>query len=110
MKPEPNFLKKGLATDFLRLRALPINGEVKKFVESHEQIYVVELNRDGQMHGILQNEMPELASKLISLAHLDGLPLTAGWVIEEMTNHLMKQNLNDRQSAKESKPLFAKIA
>jgi 2-oxoglutarate ferredoxin oxidoreductase subunit alpha len=75
----------GLATSFMRLRALPINGDVQAFVERHQRIYVIELNRDGQMHKILQTEMPELATRLRSLAHLDGMPLTAQWVVEAVT-------------------------
>jgi 2-oxoglutarate ferredoxin oxidoreductase subunit alpha len=75
----------GLKTSFLRLRALPINDEVKAFVERHRRVYVIELNRDGQMHKILQTEMPDLATRLISLAHLDGMPLTAHWVVEALT-------------------------
>lgn len=71
-----------MATSFMRLRALPIDESVKEFVAQHERVYVVELNRDGQMHNILQTEMPELATRLISLAHLDGMPLTARWVVE----------------------------
>lgn len=72
----------GLTTSFMRLRALPVNEDVKEFIRRHERVYVVELNRDGQMHGILQLEVPEMATKLVSLAHMDGLPLTAHWVVE----------------------------
>ncbi|MBK8904881.1 MAG: 2-oxoacid:acceptor oxidoreductase subunit alpha [Anaerolineaceae bacterium] len=72
----------GLPTSFLRLRALPVNDTVKEFVAQHDRVYVVELNRDGQMHNILQTEMPELATKMHSLAYLDGMPLTARWVVE----------------------------
>jgi 2-oxoglutarate/2-oxoacid ferredoxin oxidoreductase subunit alpha len=71
-----------IQTSFMRLRALPVNDEVKAFIEQHERLYVVELNRDGQMHAILQTEVPEMAGKLIALAHMDGLPLTARWVVE----------------------------
>ncbi|MFZ1401271.1 MAG: hypothetical protein WAS33_30485, partial [Candidatus Promineifilaceae bacterium] len=76
----------GLATSFLRLRALPVNETVAEFVAQHDRVYVIELNRDGQVHNILQTEMPELATKLISLAHLDGMPLTARWVVEAILN------------------------
>jgi 2-oxoglutarate/2-oxoacid ferredoxin oxidoreductase subunit alpha len=72
----------GIKTSFMRLRALPINDEVKEFVARHDKVYVIELNRDGQMHAILQTEMPEMATKLHSLAFLDGMPLTARWVVE----------------------------
>ncbi len=72
----------GIKTDFMRLRALPINDDVKEFVKKHDKTYVIELNRDGQMHNILQSEMPEMATKLVSIAHLDGMPLTARWIVE----------------------------
>jgi 2-oxoglutarate ferredoxin oxidoreductase subunit alpha len=36
------------------------------------------------MYDILRLEMPEKALKLTSLAHLDGMPLTAAWVVENL--------------------------
>lgn len=71
----------GLPTDYMRLRALPINSEVKQFVADHDYVYVVELNRDGQLHSILVTEMPEIAGKLRSIAYLDGMPMTARWLV-----------------------------
>lgn len=71
----------GVNSDYMRLRALPICDDVKEFVKNHDRVYVIELNRDGQMHNILQSEMPEMATKLVSLAHLDGMPLTAHWIV-----------------------------
>ncbi len=72
----------GMATSYMRLRALPVDKSVKEFVAQYDRVYVIELNRDGQMHNILQTEMPEIATRLISLAYLDGMPLTARWVVE----------------------------
>ncbi|MDX1413189.1 MAG: 2-oxoacid:acceptor oxidoreductase subunit alpha [Candidatus Promineifilaceae bacterium] len=72
----------GIKSSFLRLRALPINDEVKDFLARHDRVYVIEMNRDGQMHDILLTEMPEFALKLNSLAFMDGLPLTARWVVD----------------------------
>ncbi len=77
----------GTPTSFIRLRALPVNESVKEFVAQHDRVYVIELNRDGQMHNILQTEMPGIATKLISLAYLDGMPLTARWVVEAVLEH-----------------------
>jgi 2-oxoglutarate ferredoxin oxidoreductase subunit alpha len=74
--------ERDMETSFMRLRALPINKEVRDFVENHDRIYVIEMNRDGQLHAILQTEMPDLATKLISVAYLDGMPLTARWIVE----------------------------
>ncbi|HIE57473.1 MAG TPA: 2-oxoacid:acceptor oxidoreductase subunit alpha [Anaerolineales bacterium] len=75
----------GIPVDYLRLRALPINGDVRSFMETHERIYVVEMNRDGQLHQILQTELPEYSTKLLSLSHNDGLPITANWVKAAIT-------------------------
>ncbi len=76
--------ERDIETSFMRLRALPINDDVRQFVEQHDIVYVIEMNRDGQMHSILQTEMPDLATKMISIAYLDGLPLTARWIVERL--------------------------
>lgn len=72
----------GIETSYMRLRALPINDAVKDFVASYDKVYVVENNYDGQLHIILQAEMPEMADKLISAARCNGLPLSARWITE----------------------------
>lgn len=69
-----------LKTDYLRVRALPFTDEVRKFVEQHDPLYVVEMNRDGQMQQLLTIAYPGFAAKLNSVACSDGLPATAKWV------------------------------
>ena len=76
------FSEEGVKSDFLRLRAIPFSKEVADFVHAHKRIYVLEMNRDGQLHQLLTLEFPNQSEKIISLAHLDGLPLTAKWVRE----------------------------
>ena len=76
--------EQGLKTDYLRLRALPFVDEVKEFVKSHDKVYVVEMNRDGQLYQQLLIAMPELASKLVSVAYSDGLPPAAKRVVKEI--------------------------
>lgn len=71
---------RGLETSYLRLRALPLNETAREFLAAHERVYVVENNTDGQMANLLRMEFPELADRLISLAHADGLPLTPRWL------------------------------
>ncbi len=72
--------EQGIKTDFLRLRALPITSEVEEFIRQHDKVCVVEMNRDGHLHAILTVELPEMATKLKSIAYNDGLPLTAKFV------------------------------
>jgi len=72
--------RQGIRADFMRIRALPMNDEVAEFVRSHERVYVIELNRDGQLRQILTLELPDQATKMVSLCHVDGLPMTTDWV------------------------------
>jgi 2-oxoglutarate ferredoxin oxidoreductase subunit alpha len=82
--------EKGPKTACLRLRALPCTQEVFDFVQKYEHIYVVEANRDGQLKQILSMAMPDVAPKLRSNAHSDGLPLTAAWVKNAILSQEMK--------------------
>ncbi len=76
----------GVKLDYLRLRSLPVSDQVLDFIRSHEKVYVLENNRDGQMHSILSLELPEKAQDLVSLAMIDGLPLNAEWIREAVLN------------------------
>ena len=70
----------GLKTDLLQLRAVPFTDEVTEFIYNHERSYVVEMNRDGQLHQLLSLEYAPVCAKLTSVAHLDGLSMTAQFV------------------------------
>jgi len=68
----------GVDTDYLRLRSLPVSPDVARFIERHERVYVVEQNRDGQLYGLLRQELPgRLIDKLVSLRHYNGVPIDA---------------------------------
>jgi len=72
----------GIPADFLRVRALPFTQEVTDFIDKYDQIFVVEQNRDGQMHQILTVDYPQKAASFKSVAFGDGLPASAKWVRE----------------------------
>jgi hypothetical protein len=56
-----------------------MHSEVEDFVRRHEMTIVLELNRDGQLYGILRKELPnDLITKVRSAAHSDGDPPRAG--------------------------------
>jgi 2-oxoglutarate ferredoxin oxidoreductase subunit alpha len=76
----------GVNLNYLRLRSLPVREEVLEFIKDQEKVYIVENNRDGQMHQILSLELPERAVDLISLAYIDGLPLSAEWITDAVLN------------------------
>ena len=50
--------KEELSTDYMRLRSVPFNQEVGDFISSHQRVYIIEANRDGQMHQLLSLAFP----------------------------------------------------
>jgi 2-oxoglutarate ferredoxin oxidoreductase subunit alpha len=80
----------GLPTSYMRVRAMPLGEPAREFVARHRVCVVVELNQDGQLRQLLQLHCPEHATKLLSVAHGDGLPLTAEFVaarVAELIGH-----------------------
>jgi len=69
-----------LKAEFLRVRALPFTNEVAEFAKKFDQIFVVEMNRDGQLHQLLKIEYPHRAAAFTSVAFQNGLPASAAWV------------------------------
>lgn len=84
--PEARFLleQKGLATDYLRVRALPFHDEIQDFLSRHSQVFVVEANRDGQMAMLLRMAFPQWATRIHSVSRTDGLPLSARFIASEI--------------------------
>ncbi len=72
----------GLKTSYFRLRALPLTKELREFVEKHESVYVIEQNRDGQMRDLIRLELPDLATKIKSILHYNGLPIDARFITD----------------------------
>jgi 2-oxoglutarate ferredoxin oxidoreductase subunit alpha len=64
----------------LRLRALPFGDEVRRFIEDHEAVFLVEQNRDAQMRTLLVNELGLAPQQLHSILHYDGMPITARFI------------------------------
>lgn len=80
----------GIPVDYMRVRALPTNPSVREFIASHARNYVLELNRDGQLCGILSLEISEYSQKLISITDIGGMPMTAEWAVESIINQERK--------------------
>jgi 2-oxoglutarate ferredoxin oxidoreductase subunit alpha len=74
----------GVQLDALRVRAFPFQEEVYDFIADHEQVFVVEQNRDAQLRMLLVNEGAVDPSRLISVLHYDGTPITARYIIGEL--------------------------
>ncbi len=92
--------KHGIQTDFMRVRALPFTDEVTSFVKNYDQVFIVEMNRDGQMGELLAIEYPEYATKFKSVAFGDGLPASAKWVREGILAKYESANKPQKAKAK----------
>ncbi len=79
---------RGIRSNYLRIRSLPLGAEISQFLAENDTVFVVELNRDGQLHQLITLEAPALASKMIRCAHIDGLPLTAQWIMDQVQGNL----------------------
>jgi len=74
----------GVQLDALRVRAFPFQDEVYDFIADHEQVFVVEQNRDAQLRMLLVNEGTVDPSRLVSVLHYDGTPITARFITGEI--------------------------
>ncbi len=84
------FEANGTPIDYLRLRALPINEAVREFTARYENIFIIENNYEGQLHNILQLEMPEHTAKMISITRCNGLPFSPEWIVEQLEEQIQK--------------------
>jgi len=82
--------EKNIGMNYCRVKAFPFNDDVKTFIDKHEQIYVVEQNRDGQLRSLLILDVDADPKKLISILHYDGMPINAGFVIDKVEEEITK--------------------
>lgn len=76
--------EQGVHLDAMRIRSFPFNADVEAFLENHDQVYVVEQNRDGQLRTLLINECEIAPDKLKALCCFDGMPVTARWIVDHV--------------------------
>jgi 2-oxoglutarate ferredoxin oxidoreductase subunit alpha len=80
--------EQGKPLDTLRLRAFPFPLSVREFVLSHEQVFVVEQNRDGQLRSMLINEFDLDPARLVPVLHYDGTPITARFIADAIASRM----------------------
>jgi 2-oxoglutarate ferredoxin oxidoreductase subunit alpha len=82
------FTAQGVDLDALRIRAFPFPESVRQFIDEHDKVFVVEQNRDAQMHALLVNELGIDPAQLIKVLHYDGTPITERFISEGIRRHL----------------------
>lgn len=90
--------KSNIALDSMRLRSFPFSPEVKEFIDAHEEVYIVEQNRDGQMRSLIINELEIVPQKLISILNYDGVPITADAILAEINTHMTDNEMKMQAS------------
>jgi len=90
---------KGVHLDTLRLRAFPFPDEVIEFVNAHDQVFVVEQNRDAQMRTLLVNEGAIDPARFISILHYDGTPITARFITKTIGERMTLMGATRREAA-----------
>jgi 2-oxoglutarate ferredoxin oxidoreductase subunit alpha len=80
--------ERGIALDTLRLRAFPFSEAVGDFIDNHEQVFVIEQNRDAQMRTLLMTELNVDPARLMPVLHYDGTPITARFIAREIAERV----------------------
>jgi 2-oxoglutarate/2-oxoacid ferredoxin oxidoreductase subunit alpha len=76
----------GIRADYMRVRGFPFDEPVKRFLEAHEQVFVVEQNRDAQLRALLTLETGFPRDRMTPILDYGGVPLSAEVVVKEIEN------------------------
>jgi 2-oxoglutarate/2-oxoacid ferredoxin oxidoreductase subunit alpha len=90
-----------IALDAMRLRAFPFPQSVAQFIAEHEEVFVVEQNRDAQLRSLLVNEFDIDPAKLIRVLHFDGTPITARFITQAIINHVHAEVVAPKRKPRE---------
>jgi 2-oxoglutarate ferredoxin oxidoreductase subunit alpha len=74
----------GRHLDALRLRGFPFEESVFDFIRAHDEVFVVEQNRDAQLKKLLVNEGGIHPARLTPILHYEGAPVTARFIAAEI--------------------------
>lgn len=84
--------EEGIALDALRITAFPFSDTIRQFIDGHEQVFVIEQNRDGQLRSMLINEMDLAPRQLIPILNYDGKPITADTIRKQIVGVMGKED------------------
>ena len=82
----------GNPMDAIRVRSFPFNSEVMDFIEEHDEVFVIEQNKDAQFRTLLINELEVNPKKLTPVLNYDGMPITAARILEQINGAAAPSN------------------
>ncbi len=80
--------EQGIHANYLRIRAFPFTREVMDFLREHDTVFVVEQNRDAQMKSLLMLEYNDIADRMVSILHYNGMPISSECVVQGVSEHV----------------------
>ncbi|MEO7392819.1 MAG: 2-oxoacid:acceptor oxidoreductase subunit alpha [Ramlibacter sp.] len=91
----------GIHLDAMRLRAFPFPDSVSQFIADHDEVFVVEQNRDAQLRSLLVNELDVDPGRLTRVLHFDGTPITARFIIRAITERVHAEVVAPKRRTRE---------
>jgi len=82
--------EKNIGLNYCRVKAFPFSKSVREFVDKHDQIYVVEQNRDAQLRSLLMLDAQISQTKMTSMLHYNGLSMNARFVVDSVDVEMAK--------------------
>lgn len=92
--------EQGVMLDTIRIRAFPFSEAVVEFVSEHDQVFVIEQNRDAQLRSLLVNELNVDPAKMMPVLHYDGTPITARFILAEISERMRLLNVQPIKKGK----------
>lgn len=85
--------EQGIVADSMRVKAFPFTVSVEDFITQHEQVFIIEQNRDAQFRSLLINELEINPKKLIKVLNYDGMPVTADCIMKQIIGKILVEDL-----------------
>ena len=82
--------KRNVGLNYCRVRAFPFSDAVRDFIDKHDAVYVIEQNRDAQLRSLLILDIDADPSKIVSMLHYNGIPISAAFVVDRVLEELAK--------------------
>lgn len=94
------FAAEGIGVDLMRVRAYPFPESVRDFVLAHDQLFLVEQNRDAQLRTLLVQEYGLDPARIQPILHYDGTPITARFIVRAMRESLTRTLGQEEQAGR----------
>lgn len=86
--------QQGIVIDAIRLTSFPFDKSVEQFIEEHDELFIIEQNRDAQMRTLIINELETNPQKLKSILNYDGTPVTADLIIQAISAQILSPTMD----------------